>query len=103
MWLVVSFDLHSLTPEQRKDYRIFRRNVLEANGLMMLHESLYYRWCFTADRAQTLKRRIQSQLPSQGVILILTFTEAIGRNALCICEGNPDERAFVPTDPLLII
>lgn len=103
MWLVVSFNLHSLTPELRKDYRIFRRNVLEANGLMMLHESLYYRWCFTADRAQTLKRRIQSQLPSQGVILILTFTEAIGRNALCISEGNPDDKAFVPTDPLLII
>ena len=67
MRLMIMFDLPVETSEERKEYRKFRKNLIN-EGFIMIQYSVYVRVCVT-------EKRIESFLPSKGVVQSLILTE----------------------------
>lgn len=74
MRLMVMFDLPTDTSQQRKQYRQFRKKLLN-EGFIMIQYSVYVRVCTTRSAAEFLERRLKDYLPDQGVIQSLMLTE----------------------------
>ena len=74
MWLFIFFDLPVKTDEQRKIANDFRKSLL-CDGFQMFQLSVYARPCFSKENAEVHIRRIQSVVPSEGKVSILTVTD----------------------------
>jgi len=74
MWLVALFDLPTDTQEARKAYSKFRKQLLNC-GFSMMQYSVYTRYCSGEDKAKVQRKRIQSFLPDDGEVRIMTLTD----------------------------
>lgn len=74
MRLMVMFDLPMETSTQRKEYRVFRKKLLN-EGFLMVQYSIYVRVCVNRKAASFLEKRISSFLPREGIIQTLMLTE----------------------------
>lgn len=74
MRLLCMFDLPVETTKEKKDYRVFRKNLIR-EGFTMLQYSIYIRTCPNRDYALRLSRRIELFSPSQGHIRLISITE----------------------------
>ena len=74
MRILCFFDLPVETPEDRRNYRVFRRLLIK-NGFMMLQKSVYCKLMTTPAVEQSVKRLIRENKPPAGVVQILTVTE----------------------------
>jgi len=74
MWLQVFFDLPVLTKEARKAATDFRAFLLD-NGFEMAQYSVYQRFCAGRPMAETMIKRVEKNLPKEGKVHILTFTD----------------------------
>ena len=74
MWILVMFDLPVDTDEARREYTLFRRQLLN-DGFMMHQYSVYGRHCPSEENAQVHIRRVEASLPPDGQVRILSITE----------------------------
>ena len=74
MRLMVMFDLPTETSKQRKQYRQFRKKLIN-EGVIMIQYSVYVRVCTTKSAAEFLEKRIKDFLPDEGIIQSLVLTE----------------------------
>jgi len=74
MWLLVSFDLPSVTPDNKREYRNFRKTLLE-NNFDMFHESLYLCWFDNDDKALRYAQTISRNIPQDGLVALWTMTD----------------------------
>lgn len=74
MWMLVMFDLPVIEPEERKAATDFRKYLLD-QGFEMAQFSVYLRHCTGPEQAETLTKRVQSELPGGGKVDILCFTD----------------------------
>ena len=74
MWVVVMFDLPTMTDLQRKNYARFRKILLK-NGFTMLQYSVYARHCASAENIEVHRQRIKSSIPSEGEVRLLKLTD----------------------------
>lgn len=74
MRLMIMFDLPVETSEERKEYRKFRKNLIN-EGFIMIQYSVYVRVCVNKKSAEFTEKRIESFLPSKGVVQSLILTE----------------------------
>ena len=76
MRLMVMFDLPVETSEQRREYRKFRKSLIN-EGLCMIQYSVYVRVCTTRQAATLLENRIKAFIPDEesGGIQTLILTE----------------------------
>lgn len=74
MWLVVMFDLPTVTKVQKRRYTRFRGLLLD-EGFAMLQFSVYGRHHATREKTEATVRRVVRGLPP-GEIRILRVTEA---------------------------
>ena len=74
MWIMVLFDLPTVTKAERKAYTKFREFLLD-QSFSMAQFSVYIR--HTTGRAQTapIIRKIESAMPPEGKVDILQFTD----------------------------
>lgn len=75
MRLFVMFDLPVETAENRREYRIFRKALIN-EGFIMMQESVYTRITVNRKAATLLEQRLVKQLPKQGLIQTLIVTES---------------------------
>lgn len=68
------FDLPVETAKQRKQYRQFRKSLIN-EGFLMIQYSVYVRVCVTKKSATLMENRIKTFLPENGTIQVLTLTE----------------------------
>lgn len=68
------FDLPVETAKQRKQYRQFRKSLIN-EGFLMIQYSVYVRVCVTKKSATLMENRIKTFLPENGMIQALTLTE----------------------------
>lgn len=68
------FDLPVETAKQRKQYRQFRKSLIN-EGFLMIQYSVYVRVCVTKKSATLMENRIKAFLPENGTIQALTLTE----------------------------
>lgn len=68
------FDLPVETSKQKKEYRNFRKELIN-EGFTMIQYSVYVRVCINRKSAQFLEKKIGTFLPSSGIIQSLMLTE----------------------------
>lgn len=74
MRLMVMFDLPVETSEDRRNYRKFRKALIE-EGFLMIQYSVYARVCVDRQAAQFMEKRISLLAPQRGLIQTLMVTE----------------------------
>lgn len=74
MWVVAMFDLPTDTKSARRHYALFRKSLLK-NGFSRMQFSVYTRHCASEENAEVHMRRIQANLPPDGEVRVLTFTD----------------------------
>jgi CRISPR-associated protein Cas2 len=74
VWVVAMFDLPTDTPEARKAYARFRKDLLN-DGFAMLQFSVYARHCPSEENAVVHSGRVKDSLPPDGEVRIITLTD----------------------------
>jgi len=74
MWMMVMYDLPVVEEKERKIAAKFRK-YMEKEGFSMVQFSVYAKFCGTRDQADTLKDRVEENLPEKGKVSILMFTD----------------------------
>lgn len=74
MRIIVFFDLPTETNENKRDYRKFRKMLIE-NGFIMLQESVYCRMALNQTSAGIIVNAVKNNKPQKGLVQILTITE----------------------------
>lgn len=74
MRMLVFFDLPTLTTEDKRQYRQFRKLLIK-NGFIMLQESVYCKMMTSPAMENSIKLLIHKNKPSQGIIQTLVVTE----------------------------
>lgn len=71
---IVFFDLPTNTALEKKDYRNFRKFLLN-EGFIMLQYSVYSKLTLNDTQAKTVLRRLEKNKPKNGNIFVLKVTE----------------------------
>jgi CRISPR-associated protein Cas2 len=74
MRLLVFFDLPVETAKQRKDYRQFRKFLIN-DGYLMLQESVYAKMVVTEAAAKNAIARMKKKRPPAGLVQVLRVSE----------------------------
>lgn len=74
MWIIVTFDLPTLTPAQKKAYTTFRKFLL-SDGFSMHQYSVYVRHCASLENTNVHEERIRKNLPDEGSVSIIRITD----------------------------
>jgi CRISPR-associated protein Cas2 len=101
MRLMIMFDLPTQTAQQRKEYRQFRKNLIN-EGFLMIQYSVYVRVCVTRQTAQFLEKRVKKFLPKGGVVQSLMVTEK-QYNDMHFLVGKPIEDVRNMSDRTVIL
>ena len=71
---MVFFDLPTVTAENRRNYRRFRKDLI-SDGFFMLQESVYCRMVINEAMAKSVVDKIESFKPPVGMICVMIVTE----------------------------
>ena len=81
MRMIVFFDLPTLTNEDKRNYRKFRKALIK-NGFIMLQESVYCKMMTSPSMeksmkkvSKTMKNMVHNNKPPKGLIQTITITE----------------------------
>lgn len=74
MRVIVMFDLPTLTSEDKREYRKFRKFLL-SNGFVMMQQSVYSKLALNGTVANTIRRNIRGNTPKDGLVQMITVTE----------------------------
>lgn len=74
MWILVFFDLPTETTQNKKEYVLFRKNLLK-DGFTMFQFSLYIRHCASMENAEVHMKRVGSFLPKYGKVGMMCITD----------------------------
>lgn len=100
MRLLIMFDLPTLTAENRRNYRQFRKALIN-EGFLMMQESVYVRVAVNKKSAELLEKQLQDIAPKEGLIQSLMVTEKqYASMGFLVGEASQDVRN---TDRRLIV
>lgn len=74
MWILVAFDLPTLTKKQQRIASKFREE-LKNNGFIMLQKSIYTYYACTKDRCDTMSIAVKEIIPDNGHVCVLFLTD----------------------------
>lgn len=74
MRLIVMFDLPTITFEDQKNYRKFRKHLLGL-GFFMFQESIYVRMVLNGTIEASVRNAVEKETPPGGFVAILSVTE----------------------------
>lgn len=74
MRILCMFDLPVETQRQKRDYRIFRKSLIE-NGFSMLQYSVYYRIVPNRSAGKKYEMLLARSLPAMGEVRLLYVSE----------------------------
>ena len=74
MRIIVMFDLPTETPEERRNYRNFRKKLIK-NGFFMMQESIYVKISINAAACEEVIIKLKKIRPESGLVQILQVTE----------------------------
>lgn len=95
------FDLPMESNEEKKEYRVFRKFLIE-NGFLMIQYSVYSRICSNQEMAEKYLKKVNSVLPSDGSIRGLIITEK-QYEKMKILLGSKSKNEEIITDKRLIL
>lgn len=99
MRILLFFDLPTLTYTDRRDYRLFRKYLIQ-NGFVMIQESIYVRLMLNAEMAKIMYRNLVKNKPKSGLVQILMITEN-QYNKMIFLVGEKNSDVLMTTDRLV--
>lgn len=102
MRMLCMFDLPVETEEQRRAYRIFRKNLIQ-EGFMMIQYSIYVRICPSREYANRLENRIRKGIPQEGNVRLLCVTEKQYADMKLLVGSRQTAETAIGTERLIII
>ena len=100
MRVVVFFDLPTETPEDRREYRRFRRTLIK-NGFLMMQESVYTKLAQNTTAANAIMSNVRKNKPAAGLVQMICVTEKQFSH-MEIVVGNVDS-VVLNSDERLVI
>ena len=74
MWVMVLFDLPTTNLKEKRDYILFRKNLVK-DGFIMFQYSIYVRHCASRENAAVHVKRVKSFIPRSGEVCIIVITD----------------------------
>lgn len=74
MRIMIFFDLPTLTQDDRREYRKFRKFLIN-EGFIMMQESVYSKLVLNSTVKQSVMYRIERNKPRKGLVQSLIITE----------------------------
>lgn len=74
MWVMVYFDLPTETKAEKREYALFRKNLIRA-GFSMFQFSIYSRHCLSKEYADRYIQGVKKILPAKGHVVIGCMTD----------------------------
>lgn len=74
MRVIVFFDLPTLTAENKREYRCFRKHLLKS-GFIMMQESVYSKLALNGTVANAIIENVRKNKPKEGLVQLMTVTE----------------------------
>lgn len=102
MRVICMFDLPVETDEERRAYRIFRKNLIK-EGFTMIQYSVYVRVCPNRDYANRLETRIQKFIPLEGNVRLLCVTEKQYADMKLLVGSRTTSEKAIGTERLIVI
>ena len=102
MRMLCMFDLPVDTGEEKKAYRVFRKNLIK-EGFTMMQYSVYVRTCPNRDFANRLEKRIQKMVPPSGNVRTLIITEKQYEDIKIMVGTKRAEEDRLGTERMIII
>ena len=102
MRMLCRFDLPVETEEQRRAYRIFRKELIE-QGFIMMQYSIYVRVCPSREYANRLENRIKKNLPQEGNVRLLCVTEKQYSDMKLLVGSRQTAETAIGVERLIII
>ena len=100
MRVVVMFDLPVETSSERRNYRLFRKFLIN-EGFIMMQESIYTKICINAHAVDKVENNVIKHKPAKGIVQLMVVTERqFAGMKLVVGEPNTDA---VDTDERLVI
>ena len=75
MRVIVLFDLPSISLDEKREYRKFRKYLLRM-GFIMVQESVYSKLVLNGTVAKGMLSNIKRNKPSTGLVQVLVITES---------------------------
>ena len=74
MRVIVFFDLPTITLEDKRNYRQFRKHLIK-NGFIMLQESVYCKMALNQSIVRSISENLKKNKPASGLVQVLCITE----------------------------
>ena len=100
MWVMVMFDLPTVTNTEKREYSRFRKYLL-GEGFIQLQYSVYAKFCASRDNAEKYYRYIRTAVPDGGYVRILMVTDKQFGDMVSLCGKNVQEIEKKPEQLLL--
>ncbi|MGO2084135.1 CRISPR-associated endonuclease Cas2 [Vagococcus sp.] len=96
------FDLPSETNSEKKEYRIFRKNLLE-NGFVMLQYSIYYRSLPNRSSLKKYEGILKRFVPKGGNVRLLYVSEKQFQDMILLAGNRSKQEEIVGSNRLVVI
>ena len=101
MRVIVMFDLPTITANDCREYRKFRKFLIKS-GFIMMQESVYSKLVLNANAAEAITANVRKNKPPAGIIQLLTVTEKQFSN-IELVVGSIYKDVLDTTERLVII
>lgn len=102
MRMMCMFDLPVDTANEKREYRIFRKELL-SNGFTMLQYSVYYRAVQNRAAAKKYERAIKRFLPVHGEVRLIAVSEKQFNDMQILVGSRSKQEVLVGNKELVII
>lgn len=96
------FDLPSETKIEQRNYRVFRRHLLE-NGFVMLQYSIYYRSLPNRSSLKKYESILKRYVPQGGNVRLLYVSETQFQDMILLAGSRSKQEEVVGVNRLVII
>lgn len=101
MRMIVFFDLPTETLKEQKNYRKFRKLLIN-EGFIMMQESVYSKLALNMSIVSSIKEKIEKEKPNDGIVQMLIVTEK-QFSSIDTIVGKSCTNKLDSTDRLVII
>lgn len=102
MRVLCMFDLPMETDTEKREYRVFRKNLIK-EGFIMMQYSVYVRVCPSREYAKRLENRIKKFTPPEGNVRLLCVTEKQYMDMKLLVGSRSTAETAIGTERLIII
>ncbi|WP_241152411.1 CRISPR-associated endonuclease Cas2 [Vaginisenegalia massiliensis] len=100
--LLCMFDLPFDTAKEQKEYRVFRKHLIE-NGFTMLQYSIYYRSLPNRSSLAKYESILKKKIPSNGNVRLIYVTESQFKSMVLLVGERSMQEEVVGANRLVVI